>query len=425
MRPWIALALTLAVMSIGCPPVEAAQPVPSASGGTRLWFCVAPDGRVMGDDNGRCRRGRDRRHLRALQRSALLGDETPPDQVFICRDDRNFAAMPTEQPRCPRETKRLNLTRLIQVSAVEVPRLRDDLRLCVVDQHRLVSAMPGVGCPIGTRTREMSEFQAEFVPLVETRFCSFAGNQRLLGLLESARPLRWLIHGASTIAGYNVDGTTVEGEYQLKSSGTGRSIARHITSRYKGAVASVTVEAVAGATSDELLAGGYAQGVVPSLAESMAATDPDVVLLNLNSNDATRNGLSSLDFVAQVMRLLDIVEESGAAVLLIPPFEHFRPAEQSDLYEDQKAQLRLQLGARARNFVPVERTLEDPSRPGFPLVGTTWDGIHPNARGAEMIAAAVTRALPTPEESKVWRGITHRPCSQSEELTVRVSASRG
>lgn len=224
-----------------------------------------------------------------------------------------------------------------------------------------------------------------------------AQHKGLIEKLRTNQPVKFLIHSASILSGYGVSSTT-EGAYQSDANGTGRRIVAALASRYENTNITVINAGVAGASTRVVMDGGKVNGHIGSIAAWLAQAAPDVVLMNLNSNDATVAQTPDPEYELNWRRIIRDVRRFGSDLLIVPPFEHYLPSTQSGLFKIHKAAARRSLALEGVQPLAVQHALEDPAKPLHPLPGTTVDGTHPNVEGARMIAAAAAAYFPASKD---------------------------
>lgn len=242
-----------------------------------------------------------------------------------------------------------------------------------------ISALVG---PIQSSTGNPAAFAAQVKPLVSK--------------LAANATTKAMIVGSSIPSGYNVNGSTVEGTYQADTAGTGRQIFAALATKYSNTNLTVVNAGVAGNFSRICLGGGQANGHIAAIGAWLAKEKPDVVLLNLNSNDAlTSNAVPVAEYELNYRNLIRECRRFGATVLAVPPFTHYTPASTDlTLLAQHKAAALRAMALEGVQPLPVQDALNDPSNPANPLSGTTTDGTHPNATGAAQIGAAAAAYFP-------------------------------
>lgn len=196
---------------------------------------------------------------------------------------------------------------------------------------------------------------------------------------KDAPPLRLVVLGDSTAAGIGVDDAAEAYPAVLArrlATATGRRVV-------------LTALGVAGARVED---------VATEQAPLAAAADPDVVFVGIGANDVTH--LTSLrDVRARMERVLQVLEETGAAVVVAGPpdmrvpvwhqplrqLSYLRGLQVADAIEDV---------ARARGVAVVE--LAEETGPFFaadPEAHFSTDGFHPGALGYRRWADAIFPVL--------------------------------
>ncbi len=245
----------------------------------------------------------------------------------------------------------------------------------------------------------LAEVDATLDARVGTRALFGAQQHRLVERLNANQSMKVLIIGASTIAGYLFpSGTnTVEGSYQADAGGTGRKIVDALGAKYGNTNLTIVNAAVAGSSTRVVMDGGQANGHVSAIASWLAQESPDIVLLQLNSNDATVAQTPLGEYAENWRRIIRDVRRFGPHLLVIPPFTHINSGANQTLYTQHQEVARQVFVSEGVETIPVQAALQGVTI-GTVDPGVTFDSTHPNAAGAALIADAVAAYFPTMAE---------------------------
>lgn len=232
--------------------------------------------------------------------------------------------------------------------------------------------------------------------------------------LRTNQPVKVMIASSSSTSGYlhpsgsNTTEAPAAGNYQAELTGAGRQMWSQLATRYGNTnVTTVNIGRV-GAMARDWLNGGQ-ETRITALRQALAENNPDAVLIQLNTNDAsTPWELTAAAFETLLRTLYREAKRHGAAVFAIPPYTHTQPSTNVAEYTQYPAACYRAAAAEGVIVIPIEATLQGATF-GSSKTGSTYDGTHPTLPGAAELGAAFAAAFPNPTLLKVTVGAERTP----------------